>query len=319
VFPLDETADVSAQLKQLRQLTREIDNFRDIAKYILPTPGEIPRLQGLDVFGGTLPLNGSIGGDHLIYVDFKQRFDLDARIALAREQHRADIVEQLERCRRKAGIALVDVSGHRMTDALLAAMLHQAFLLGAIYELDVFGRITRRLFENLNTRFYQSSGAHKFVSLIYGEIGEDSTFRFLSAAMPFPAVFSARENRFMEVGADLRISFPPLGLLPSWDVIDRNTTQSTLGFKDHYAMNKWLLMGDEDILLLHTDGLSEHARDGEDYFPSRLEAVVREHKRLPARDVFEAVKADILAFHPPADDISLVVIKRAAAAARATL
>ena len=58
-----------------------------------------------------------------------------------------------------------------MTDALLAAMLHQAFLLGAIYELDIHGRITRRLFENLNTRFYQSSGAHKFVSLIYGEIG----------------------------------------------------------------------------------------------------------------------------------------------------
>ena len=62
-----------------------------------------------------------------------------------------------------------------MTDALLAAMLHQAFLLGAIYELDVHGRITRRLFEHLNTRFYQSSGAHKFVSLIYGEMAEDAT------------------------------------------------------------------------------------------------------------------------------------------------
>ena len=168
---IDESDDVSAQLRQLEQLTREIDNFRDIARYILPTPGEVPRLQGLDIFGGTLPQSGSVGGDHLIYVDFKQRFDLDARIALAREQGRPDLVTHLEWCRRKAGIALVDVSGHRMTDALLAAMLHQAFLLGAIYELDLHGRITRRLFEHLNTRFYQSSGAHKFVSLIYGEIG----------------------------------------------------------------------------------------------------------------------------------------------------
>jgi serine phosphatase RsbU (regulator of sigma subunit) len=267
-------------------------------------------LQGLDIFGGTMPLSGSIGGDHLIYVDFKQRFDLEARIALAREQNSPDVVLQLERCRHKAGIALVDVSGHRMTDALLAAMLHQAFLLGAIYELDVLGRITRRLFENLNTRFYQSSGAHKFVSLIYGEITDDATFRFLSAAMPFPVVFSARENRFMEVGSDLRISFPPLGLLPSWDVIDRNTTTSMLGFKDHYAMNKWLLMGEGDILLLHTDGLSEHVRDGEEYFPSRLESVIREVKSAPARDVYEAVKADLFLFSPPADDISLVVIKR---------
>src|SRR6185369_14778949 len=137
---------------------------------------------------------------------------------------RPDVVAELERCRRKAGIAVVDVAGHRMTDALLAAMLHQAFLLGAIYELDTHGRITRRLFENLNTRFYQSSGAHKFVSMIYGEVGDDATFRFLAAAMPFPAVFSSRNDRFMEVGADLRISFPPLGMMPSWDVIDRSTT-----------------------------------------------------------------------------------------------
>ena len=307
---LDEPDEVSAQLRQLKQLTREIDNFRDIARYILPTPGEMPRLEGVDIFGGVLPLSGSVGGDHLIYVDFKQRFDLDARIALARQQGRPDVVENLEWCRRKAGIALVDVSGHRMTDALLAAMLHQAFLLGSIYELDTHGRITRRLFENLNTRFYQSSGAHKFVSLIYGEIAEDATFRFLAAAMPFPVVFSVRHDRFMEVGNDLRISFPPLGMMPSWDVIDRSTTTSTLGFKDHYAMNKWLLMGQGDILLLYTDGLAEHIRGSDEYFPTRLEAVVRETKRGSAREVFEAVKADVTAFNTPNDDISLVVIKR---------
>jgi serine phosphatase RsbU (regulator of sigma subunit) len=310
VSSIDETDEASAQLRQLKQLTREIDNFRDIAKYILPTPGEMPRLDGVDIFGGVLPLSGSVGGDHLIYVDFKQRFDLDARIALARQEGRHDVVDNLQRCRRKAGIALVDVSGHRMTDALLAAMLHQAFLLGAIYELDTHGRITRRLFEHLNTRFYQSSGAHKFVSLIYGEIADDATFRFLSAAMPFPVVFSSRNDRFMEVGADLRLSFPPLGMMPSWDVIDRSTTTSMLGFKHHYEMNKWLLMGQGDILLLHTDGLAEHIRGSDEYFPSRLESVVREAKHGSAREVFEAVKADVVAFNPPNDDISLVVIKR---------
>ena len=98
------------------------------------------------------------------------------------------------------------------------------------------------------------------MSLIYGEIAEDATFRFLSAGHAFPAVFSSQHDRFMEVAPDLRISFPPLGMLPSLDVIDRNTTTSTLGFKDHYEMNKWLLMGAGDILLLHTDGLAEHIR-----------------------------------------------------------
>jgi serine phosphatase RsbU (regulator of sigma subunit) len=244
-------------------------------------------------------------------VDFNRRYDLDARIARASAEGRPDVVAELQRCRQRAGLAVVDVAGHRMTDALLAAMFHQAFLLGAIYELDTFGRITRRLFENLNTRFYQSSGAHKFVSMIYGEIAEDSTFRFLSAAMPFPLVYSQRHGRFMEVDPEMCITFPPVGMLPSWDVIDRSTTTSALGFKDHYEMNKWLLMGAGDILLLHTDGLTDHRNGDEAYVPGHLEKALGRVAHLRAREIFEAIKADLLDFAPPSDDVSLVVIKRA--------
>ena len=152
--------DVTALVKRL---TRELDNFRDIAKYILPTPGEVPRIKGIDVFGGSLPL-ARLGGRrphhvHRLRAALRSRCPDRARAEgrPARHRRRTGTVPP------KAGIAVVDVAGHRMTDALLAAMLHQAFLLGALYELDTFGRISRRLFENLNTRFYQSSGAHKFV------------------------------------------------------------------------------------------------------------------------------------------------------------
>jgi len=296
----------------VRQLTDELTNFQEIAKNLLPQPGELPRLHGIDVFGKTLALNGVVGGDHIIYVDFKQRFDLDARIARAARDGRGDVVERLRRCQRAAGIAVVDVAGHRMTDALLAAMLHQAFLLGAIYELDTSGEITQRLFEHLNTRFYQSSGAHKFISLIYGEISEDARFRFLSAAHPFPAVFSRREDRFMEVGPDLRVSFPPLGMLPSLHAIDRSAVgASTLGFKERYETNEWWLMGAGDILLLHTDGLAEHSRGNENYFPGRLEETLRQVKDQSAKQILEAIEQDLLAFNAPSDDISLVVIKLA--------
>ncbi|MBI4886034.1 MAG: serine/threonine-protein phosphatase [Acidobacteria bacterium] len=296
----------------LVQLSAELNNFQEIAKYILPLPGEVPRLEGMDVWGGTRPLNGSVGGDHLIYVDFKQRFDLAARMARASDAGRPEIVENLRRCQRTAGIAVIDVAGHRVTDALLAAMLHQALLLGALYELDMSGRITKRLFENLNTRFYQSSGTHKFVSMIYGEISEDARFRFLSAGHPFPAVFSRRHDRFMEISEHLCVSFPPLGMLPSLDAIDRKTTaQSVLGFKDRYAINEWWLMGAGDILLLHTDGLSEHRRENESYFPDRLERKLREVKDGSAREIYEAIQQDLVAFATPADDISLVVVKLA--------
>jgi len=294
----------------LRQLIDELANFEDIAKSLIPQPGDLPRLHGIDVAGKTRALNGMVGGDHIIYVDFKQRFDLEARIRRATERNQYEVVEQLRRCQHTAGIAVIDVAGHRMTDALLAAMLHQAFLLGAIYELDTFGGITKRLFENLNTRFYQSSGAHKFISAIYGEISEDARFRFLSAAHPFPTVFSRRHDRFMEVGADLRVSFPPLGMQPSLHAIDRSALgESTLGFKDRYETNEWWLMGAGDILLLHTAGLIEHSRGDEPYFPNRLEDGMRAVKHLSAREILDGIYEDLLAFNKPSDDISVVVIK----------
>jgi len=64
-------------------------------------------------------------------------------------------------------------------------------------------------------------------------------------------------------------------------------------------------------LLLYTDGLSEHMKDNERYFPERLERKVRELKHKRARQIFEGIKTDVLNFAEAADDISFVVIKRA--------
>jgi serine phosphatase RsbU (regulator of sigma subunit) len=301
---------MKAPTDPLAFLTGELKNFQEIAKYILPLPGEIPSLAGIEVYGGVIPFNGVCGGDHLIYVDFKKRFDLEARIRHAIEKGRPDIVANLERIRKMAGIVILDVSGHHATDTLLAAMLHQAFLLGAIYEIDMFGMITKRLFENINTRFYNSSSLNKFVTMIYGEISEDCTFRFLSAAHPKPVVFSSQHDRFMEVSEDLCTSFPPIGTLPSDNVIDRNRSKSVLGFKDQYELNEWRLMGGGDILLLYTDGLIDHVRNGDAYFPKHLEQKMREVKHLNARAIFEAIRTHFLEFADLSDDASFVVIKR---------
>jgi serine phosphatase RsbU (regulator of sigma subunit) len=293
-----------------RKIDEELENFQDIARYLLPLPGELPRLRGIDVFGGVRALNGRLGGDHLIYVDFKQRFDLAARIRLAQREGRTDTAANLERCAHAAGIALIDVAGHRMTDALLTAMFHQAFLLGAAYELDTHGHVTKHLFENLNTRFYQSSAAHKFITLIYGEISEDARFRFLAAGHPFPTVFSAAHDRFMDVSESRKVAFPPLGLQPLLNAIDREMLPaSLLGFKDRYQTNEWRIMGRGDILLMHTDGLVDHTRGDETYFPGHLEQALRRVKGEPARAIYDAIMDDAVAFAPPADDISVVVVK----------
>ncbi len=286
---------VREDIDPLELLTGELDNFKEIAAYIVPLPGEIPAVAGIDVYGDTIPLNGVLGGDHIIYVDFKKRFDIPARIKRAAAEGRPDVVANLERCQKMAGIVVLDVSGHQATDAMLAAMLHQSFLLGSLYELDIFGHITKKLFENLNSRFYNSSSLNKFVTMIYGEISQDATFRFLSAAHPPPVVFSNQHDRFMEVSQDLCTSFPPIGTLPSDDVIDRSRSSSVLGFKDRYQLNEWKLMGTGDILLLYTDGLLEHARGSEPYFPQRLEQKdPRRSSTREPREIFDAIKLHLL-------------------------
>lgn len=294
----------------VKQLRDELDNFWDMARELLPQHGHLPRLEGVDVYGGTIPLNGFGGGDHIIYVDYKQRFDLPARIAAALAADRPDLAANLTRCKTRAGIALIDVSGHRVTDALLAAMLHQALLVGALYELDRHGHITKQLFENLNTRFYQSSAAHKFIALSFGEISEEARFRFLSAGQPFPIVFSNKYDRCMDVGPHVCVSFPPLGLKPSFDVVDRATTGSLLGFKENYELNEWVLMGSGDILLLHTDGLFEHSDGSRFYVETRLDHLLREVKHQGAREIFDAIAGDLRHFAAPSDDVSFVVVKR---------
>lgn len=292
----------------VRRLSGELENFQDIARHIRPDAGEIPQLAGLDIYGETMPLNGVIGGDHIVFVDFDRRYDLDARIEQAKEKGRLDVVAGLEACRHKAGIGILDVSGHQITDALLAAMMHQAFLLGVIYELDYSGNITERLFENLNTRFYKSSSVSKFLTLLYGEIYEDGSFKFLSAAHPPPVVFSQKYDKIVTIPDPS--SFPPIGTLPLRSDIDRRNNKSVLGYKDPYRLNEIDLIGSGDIMLIYTDGLSEHEKDEEEYFPTHVENVLRVHKLESAKDIFEALKADLLDFNDPDDDISFVVIKR---------
>jgi len=291
-----------------RYLQAELQNFEGIARYLNPSPGEIPSLAGIEVGGLFLPLHGAIGGDHVIYIDFNRRYDLDARIAEAERAHRRKVAERLQGLRTRAGILVADVSGHRITDALIAAMLHQAFLLGANYELDLFGEITTRIFEHINTRFHRTTSFNKFLTMIYGEITQEGQFRFISAGHPPPAVFSREYGRFMPISKDLLVSFPPVGMFPSRNDPDARHYRSRYGYKEDYAVNEIKLLSPGDILLLYTDGLSEHAEGA--FFPREVERMLAADPQLPASGICERLREALLSAAAPRDDLSVVVIKR---------
>ncbi len=289
----------------------ELRNFQDIAAQIKPSSGEIPTIKGFDIYGEVLPFNGLVGGDHIVYVDFNKRYDLNHRIQDAKQQNRWDIVEKLELNKNRAGILLADVSGHHITDGLLGAMLHQAFLTGVQYELLYQGEVTLNLFEILNTRFFNSSSFSKFITLIYGEIQENGNFTFVNAGHPPPVVFSHKYDRLVDVSVDRVRHFPPIGTLPSSEDIDSRLNITRLGYKKKYTVNQINLMGNGDILLLYTDGLTDQCKDeNHHYFPLELEKTLKEMKSRPARDIFARIKADLLHFGKPLDDISCVIIKK---------
>ena len=294
--------------KRVSRLERELSNFRSMMEYVNWIPDEVS-LANIEVFGQTFPQNGLLGGDHVIVVDFKRRYKLDARIESALGNGQQDVARRLDLCRDKVGILLADSAGHAMTDALLTAMLHQAFLTGVLYELETEGHVTAKLFEVLNTRFAQSSSVSKFLTMIYGEISEDGTFRFISAGHPRPLIFSAEFDRLVDIDPERMKNVLPIGVFPSEGDIDADA-DSARQHKKRFSVNEVSLMSPGDILLLQTDGLYEHTDGEEPFAPRHLEDSIRRVKDLPPRDIVTALYEDMVRFAPPTDDTSLVVIKK---------
>lgn len=289
----------------------EIINFQNIAKNIIPHPGEIPAIKGLDIYGETISLLGDVCGDHIIYVDFAKRFNLDERINRAELTDKMEVSKKLKQLKNRAGILLSDVSGHSITDSLLNAMLHQAFLVGASYELSTYGEITTDLFETINQRFYQSSSIDKFITMIYGEIENNGDFRFISAGHPLPLIFSTEYNRIVNIDNLNLINFPPIGTLPSESDIDGKVIKSLLGYKKRYSVNTLNVMGQGDILILFTDGFTEQQSGTLNYTSNGLESRLRIVKRLSAKEIFQSIKVDFKdQCNIPDDDATMVIIKK---------
>lgn len=57
-----------------------IDEY--LRKRLMPVEGAIPHLQGIEMYGDSLPA-GTVGGDLFEYINFQQRYDIDARIQRA--------------------------------------------------------------------------------------------------------------------------------------------------------------------------------------------------------------------------------------------
>ena len=55
-----------------------------LLKRLMPVEGAIPHIQGIEMYGNSIPA-GTVGGDLFEYINFQQRYDIDARIARAQK------------------------------------------------------------------------------------------------------------------------------------------------------------------------------------------------------------------------------------------
>src|SRR5690349_24477647 len=57
-----------------------IDEY--LRERLMPVEGAIPHVQGIEMYGNSIPA-GTVGGDLFEYINFQQRYDIDARIQRA--------------------------------------------------------------------------------------------------------------------------------------------------------------------------------------------------------------------------------------------
>jgi len=57
-----------------------IDEY--LLKRLMPVEGAIPHVQGIEMYGNSIPA-GTVGGDLFEYINFQQRYDIDARVQRA--------------------------------------------------------------------------------------------------------------------------------------------------------------------------------------------------------------------------------------------
>jgi serine phosphatase RsbU (regulator of sigma subunit) len=75
--------DSKSSLIAVPQVDPTLDQY--LRQRLMPVEGMIPRLNGIDMYGDSVPV-GSVGGDLFEYINFQQRYDIDARIARAFKQ-----------------------------------------------------------------------------------------------------------------------------------------------------------------------------------------------------------------------------------------
>jgi phosphoserine phosphatase RsbU/P len=187
----------------------------------------------------------------------------------------------------RLGVAIGDVSGKGIPAALLMAGFRMSLLAEIRNEFAI-----RAVMRKVNTLLHESTEAGRFVTAFYGVLDHRNRVLIFSNAGHNPPILLRADDRIEHL-IDGGVA---LGVLP----------------EAHYE-ERPIALGDGDVLVLYTDGVSEAETPDQRLFgTSRLEAIVREHREAKAQEILDAILAAVHVWTGeagPNDDLTMIVIK----------
>jgi len=219
-----------------------------------------------------------------------QQFDGDgfeaAGVNVASDVVGGDYFDYFLRSDGQLGLALVDVSGHGLSAALLMQAVRSAIRLTVDST-----RSPAVLLQRIARLLYESTPMNKFVAMVLARL-DPSTGKLVFA--------NGGHIPPLRIGADDSEALPSTGFI--------------LGaFPDSKYKRREVQLARGDLLVFYTDGLTElRNRAGEEFGVERLTELVRERREQPLQEIIDTVRRRARAFRAGGDredDITLMLVR----------
>jgi serine phosphatase RsbU (regulator of sigma subunit) len=200
-----------------------------------------------------------------------------------------DFINPVEWGREKIGIVVADVIGHGISAALLMTSVRASFrerILSPGEGVAIVSDVNKRLVQDIEEH-------NLFITMFYSEIDlAEKCFRWVHAGHESALHYDPAQDSFATLGGDGL----PLGVMGEWVY-----EESKIPFRPG------------QVILIGTDGIKEACNPANEHFGNeRLQTVIRDHYRKPAKGILHEVFDALANFRHTAerkDDETLVVIK----------
>lgn len=185
------------------------------------------------------------------------------------------------------GIVIADASGKGLPAALMVTQI-QAMLRSEVGNENNISRILG----NVNQYVSEMTTSEKFATLFYGEFSPDTgEFKYSNAGHNYPILVRPDgSHELLSKGGVLIGAF------------------SGAKYQEAYVK-----MGEDDLLLFYSDGLSEAMNENEEeYGEERIIEYMMKNRHLSSDQIADGILKDVKTFDradPPRDDTTLIVLK----------